>query len=514
MIKLLIVDDEFVVRQGIRHTINWDKLGVYIVGDTDNAVDAIKQANRMHPDIILCDIRLPGENGFTVINTLKETLPNAKFILISGYADQQYMLDAIRYGVCDYLLKPLNMTEIQNSVIKVCRQIHIREEEERLIIEQNKFLLDNLDTLRTHFINNLLKDEITPEQLKKNISSLNLSLEGPNYVMLLAKAKTDNISPLIQDFAFIFREYSPIVSSLQKYNNLVVTILNTNKQLDILELDFITKTFLANSENLNGIVAVSPLCNSPLDLKPYLNALIDLNERGFWYNKGHFCFLNNDTSYIYPKEKIYAIEHQLIKSIKEGKSEKIIKQSFDELLSIICDSRPTLSVFQEEMNNLFQAIYGIIGSENRETINICSSVLEVRKKFAKICNLPSVLLNKYGSGLSGKALQYIGLHFNEDISLEQVASELYISPSYLSRILKEKTNSGFQDWLHCFRINKAKELLSGSDYSISKIADLCGYNSYKLLSEHFRRITGLTSTEYRIKYSSQYENLNSENFID
>ena len=99
MIKLLIVDDEFVVRQGIRQAINWDEFGVYVVGDADNAKDAIKQANKLHPDIILCDIRLPGEDGFSIIHTLKETMPDVQFILISGYTDQEYMLNAIRYGV-------------------------------------------------------------------------------------------------------------------------------------------------------------------------------------------------------------------------------------------------------------------------------------------------------------------------------------------------------------------------------------------------------------------------------
>lgn len=505
MIKLFVVDDEFVVRQGIRQAITWDKFGINIVGDASNAKDAIKLANRLHPDIILCDIRMPGENGFHVINTLKETLPDVQFILISGYDDQEYMLNAIRYGVCDYLLKPLNMVEIQQAVLKVCRKIYSRKEEEQAILERNKFLLDNLDTLRSHFIGKLLHGNIVPEQLKQNISSLGLSLQGPSYMLLLAKGNTENIHELIQDFAFIFREYSPTISPLQKYNNLVAAILNISGPPVIQQFSFIAKTFLANSESLESIVAVSPLCSSISDLHSYLHALIDLIERGFWYPKGCFCSLDNEVLPTFPKESVQRMERQLIDSIRDGKSDKIIKQQFDELISIISESRPALSVFKEEMNYLFQAIHGVLGNENNDYMYNFSSVSEVRQQFSKLCNLPNVLQNKYRSGLVGKAMQYIGLHYCEDISLEQVAGELYISSTYLSRILKEKTNNCFLEWLHYFRIEKAKELLVGSDYSINKIADLCGYNSYKLLSEHFRMLTGLTATEYRAKNSELSE---------
>lgn len=501
MIKLLIVDDESIVRQGIRQAIAWEKFGVFVVGEADNAKDAIKQATRLHPDIILCDIKLPGDNGFIVINTLKETMPDIQFILISGYSDQEYMLNAIRYGVCDYLLKPLNMIEIRRAVLKVCRLIYNRKEEEQLILERNNFLIDNLDTLRTHFINKLLQEDITQEQLQKSISSFNLSLQGPYYMLLLAKGYAGNIYELIQDLAFTFRAYTPVVATLQKHNDLVVIILNLTELPALQQFDFISETFLANSECLDGIIAGSPLCHSPLELQGHLDALIDLIERRLWYPKGHFCFLNTEAFPPFPKELVQKIERRLIDSIKDGKSDKTIKQQFDELLSVISDSRPTLSLFQEEMRYLFQAVHGILGTENRDIIYNFSSVSEIQPQFARLCNFSSLSQNKYGNGLVGKALDYIGLHYYDDLSLEKVACELYISPSYLSRILKEKTNRGFQDWLHSFRIQKAKELLSASDDSIYKIADLCGYNSYKLLSEHFRKLTGLTATEYRSKYA-------------
>lgn len=501
MIKLLIADDELVVRQGLRQAIDWDKLGICIVGDADNAKDAIRQANQLHPDIILCDIRMPGEDGFSVIKAVRETMPDVQFILISGYDDQEYMLNAIRYGVCDYLLKPLDMVEIRKAVLKVCSQIHARKEKEKEMLEQNRFLIDNLDILRTHFINKLLHGSITSEQLKQNITSLSLSLQGPNYIILLAKSVNEKINELIQNLAFIFRQYTPTISSLQNYGNLVVVILNIVKKPDTQQFDFLSKTFITNLGCLDGIVAVSPLISSPMDFKLHLPGLIDLIERGFWYPKGSFRYTDVENFPAFPKDRVQEMECRLIDSIKNGSPDKELRQQFDELLFILSESRPKLSVFREEMGYLFQKIHGVLGIDNRDSIYNCSSVSEARQQFAELCNLPNISRNKYGGGLVGRILHYIGLHYQEDISLEKVACDMYISYTYLSRILKEKTNKSFIEWLHYFRVEKAKELLAETDYSINKIAEICGYNSYKVLSEHFRNLTGLTASEYRSKNS-------------
>lgn len=501
MIKLLIADDELVVRQGLRQAIDWGKLGIHIVGDADNAKDAIKQANQLHPDIILCDIRMPGGDGFSVIQAVQKTMPDVQFILISGYDDQEYMLNAIRYGVCDYLLKPLDMVAIRKAVLKVCSQIHARKEKEQTLMKQNKFLIENLDILRTHFINELLHTSVTSEQLQQNIASLGLSFHGPNYFVLLAKSIPEKTHELIQHMAFIFRQYTPTISFLQNHRNVVVVILNVTGKPDTQQFDFLSKTFLINLECLDGIVAVSPLTSSPLDFKTHLPGLIDLIERGFWYQKGELCYTEVETFHPFPKEKVQELESRLIDSIKEGKSAQIIRQQFDELIHIISEARPKQSVFRDEMSYLFQTIHGLMGMDNRDCICICSSVQEARQQFAELCKLPNVLYNRYGSGLVGKILRYIGQHYDEDLSLEKVACEMYISYTYLSRILKEKTNQSFLEWLHYFRIERAKELLCESDLNINKIAEICGYNSYKVLSENFRRLTGITATEYRAKNS-------------
>ena len=99
--------------------------------------------------------------------------------------------------------------------------------------------------------------------------------------------------------------------------------------------------------------------------------------------------------------------------------------------------------------------------------------------------------------ISEKALYYIRKRYKEDLMIEQIAAELFLSSSYLGRIIKESTGHGFGHWLNYYRIEKAKEMLKDPDCHIEQIAQNCGYNSYRIFSENFRKYTGMTATAWR-----------------
>ena len=112
MLKLMIVDDEFIVRQGMRKIIPWEELGISVVGEAENVQEAVDTAAKVFPDIIICDIRLPGGEGFTVIDKIKEFIPWIQVIMITAHSDKEYMLQAIHKGACDYLFKPAGLEDI------------------------------------------------------------------------------------------------------------------------------------------------------------------------------------------------------------------------------------------------------------------------------------------------------------------------------------------------------------------------------------------------------------------
>lgn len=135
MVKLLLVEDEEKIRNGIKSIINWEVLGVDIYGEASNGYEALKLVSCETPDIILTDIKMPIMDGLQLIEELKKEVPGVKSIIMSGYDDFDYIQRAIKLGASDYLLKPSGVQEIQDTVKKVKKQI--LEEREREIYLQN-----------------------------------------------------------------------------------------------------------------------------------------------------------------------------------------------------------------------------------------------------------------------------------------------------------------------------------------------------------------------------------------
>ncbi len=119
MLKALIVDDKLVTLQGLKKLIPWDELNAQVVGEAQNGEDALKLAMKLNPDIIISDIRMPVMDGLELCKQLHSVLPNAIKILLTAYSDFSYAQTAIKYGVTDYILKPINHQKIEQIINKI-----------------------------------------------------------------------------------------------------------------------------------------------------------------------------------------------------------------------------------------------------------------------------------------------------------------------------------------------------------------------------------------------------------
>ncbi len=118
MIRLMVVDDEAVIRQGLRQAVRWAEYGIQIVGEARSGAEALR-ARALRPDIVITDIRMSEGDGLSLVKRLPEILPGVRMVMLSGYSDAQYMIEAIKHGVRDYLLKPAGTAEILGSVLKL-----------------------------------------------------------------------------------------------------------------------------------------------------------------------------------------------------------------------------------------------------------------------------------------------------------------------------------------------------------------------------------------------------------
>lgn len=166
---MLIVDDEYLVRRGVRETIDWQAIDVEIVGEATNGKQGLEAALRLRPDVIFTDIRMPVMDGLEMIEKLKEADYDGAIIIYSGYQDFEYARKALEFGVVTYLLKPFNNQDLVNKVREALAELEEKRKRSKIIGQYER----NLPLLKEKLFQEMLKGPLT-EELAKELAALSL----------------------------------------------------------------------------------------------------------------------------------------------------------------------------------------------------------------------------------------------------------------------------------------------------------------------------------------------------
>ncbi|MFC5529100.1 response regulator [Cohnella yongneupensis] len=195
MIRILLVDDEPIIRKGIRVSIDWEALGMEIVGEAGNGADALRLAASLKPNIVMTDIRMPSMDGLTLADQLRQQLPDTKIVIVSGYEDFAYARKAISVGVNDYLLKPVgaeNLIEVLAGLKETILQAEASKSSRQ---SQEHVWNENYPTIKSSFINKLLKGGYASDvAILAKADSLRVNLTGPDYA--IAAIAIDDFGPM------------------------------------------------------------------------------------------------------------------------------------------------------------------------------------------------------------------------------------------------------------------------------------------------------------------------------
>lgn len=536
LFKLLIADDEQIVIEGIRDSIDWGRYGIEIVGTAKNGSEALKLAKDLKPDIIISDIKMPGLNGLELIEELRDFLPNVKVILISAYEEFDYAKQAIRLGVNSYLSKPVKKAEVINEVSKIKSQLEQKQYEEEITKELQQRFNENLPILREHFLNTLIRG-VGVNDLETKFQTYHVDLSPCNIGVMVCKmdhfhkinfeVDEARVQLLMLRIIDIFNETTlPKSKSItfQSYNQEIVTIFNAFEKdgLSVQEwikfAEKIKHRVLAEigSEVSIGIGRIYPEIKD-IGLS-YKEAVKALNYR-LVYGDNSVLYIENvedvETDAYNPLININELLENIQNILYTGKLEEVfdlvdsfrqrlqnaeripyyyIQQLYIQLLSIILRTATEIGIGTHliaENNDLYGTllkiesfseldgwIKGILG-------NVCEQI-----------NIKNKLKTKHSIQ---KAINYIREHCQEEISLTSVADYVRLNPNYFSRFFKEETGCSFVDYLKKLRIEKAKELLRTSNLKIYEICEALGYQSVQYFSTLFKNMVGVTPQEYREK---------------
>ncbi|MDR1106258.1 MAG: response regulator [Treponema sp.] len=496
MLKLLIVDDEVTIRRGLAMSINWEKYGVTIAGEARSGATALEKALALHPDIVISDIRMSNGDGLWFIRQMLEFLPRTKKIVLSGYSDKEYMMEAIKLDVNEYLLKPAGTEQILQAVLKQRDEILLERQRERQSTRMENIINENIDIIKAHFLRKLLEKGMTAQMIKQKVLSCSARLQGPLYALFLAFPRPGRDWEMIQIISSRLEKYSPELVTIRE-GGVIAAMLNVKENLPEEEiLSLVEQT--ASMEDPMFL----PCYGGAADLESMHGLYVSLSEmaaRSLWF-QGPCLTAQADLRFgEIQEEDLFAFERDIVQCVQTGNF-TAISRDIDDLLDLLKQVKPAYTVFQDIFFGIARSIQMFsdnidIYAKLSERFNEAYTPGDVKETFLSALNND---YSKYGYQIKN-TLNFMMENCAGDLSLTDTAAAMYISPGYLTRLLKNKTGRGFNEWLHIIRIDKAKKLLEKTGLKFYEIAEQAGYSSYKIFSEHFGRIAGCSARVYREK---------------
>jgi two-component system, response regulator YesN len=536
MLRLLIAEDELSFRQGIIQMIDWSFYDIEIVGAAMDGREAMSLMRERKPDVLLTDIRMPFINGLELIQTAQEEGLSFYSILLTGYSDFNYARDAVRYGASEYLLKPCLPEDILQAILTVKEKIDKEQREGSTLLQLNQNWTKNIPLLKNQILNQWLANPpLLLEDRRQIIEEMGISLKPLKIHIGLLRIDTPDRrkeSKLYKrDMALIRYAASNILTEtlLPLFHGFIEPIsygeellwlanipdheTDTSLKQKMEELQKNMETFLKISISI-AISSVKPSLDEVHSA--YAEAMEAMAGRFYKGKGGVFLFSEYNQrglahTSILENEEL----QQLEKEIKLNLENHNYEQALDHLehwLNYIRNTsqydktevnlRATIFIlelqkFSQERNhaafewkddliNWVEKVPSIETLEELATImqKIIQSIVEIDSRQKPLHRTVQA------------ALDWIIQKYNTSISLESVAKETYVSNTYLSSLFKQELGINFLDYLHQFRVEKAKELLK-QNYKIYTVAKQVGYQEERHFRTTFKKWTGLTPTQYQ-----------------
>lgn len=530
MITIFIVDDEPIIQTGIKTVINWGKLDMKVVGEARNGQEALAKILVQKPDIVMTDIRMPLMDGIELSYEIKKKLPKTHLVFLTGFNDFEYTKEAIKLGVADYLLKPINEHELLHVMILLKEKI-IRENNDRNSINRTKQLFSqNISSIRYKCLNKYFQGEIGEEFFEEQAKTMRIDLSGPNYLMLalsldkyyqMATKKDSDVKLLKFIVGNIASELLGKIakSTLLDGNDdklfiiLSITIDINEVVKTCKEIQFYIKKYYGCSVT----IGIGDVVEEISGIQRSFNQAKHAIEHKMTYGYNQIFIESNNVKEETQTVKIYLTpyeESELMEQLKLLKADGIhnnLEKLFEHYSHIENISRDKVEQF---CINIIVMVVKALEEQQISSLNALGEdyyFLNEIKKYETLKDLEYWVMGVFTKALDALnnkkgdkykkivvlAMEYVRENFEKPISVADIASEIYVTPNYFSKVFKDETGENFTSWLNKYRINQAKKIMtSEKNIRVYEIAIQTGFSDYKYFAYIFKKVAGYTPTSY------------------
>lgn len=527
MLKVMIADDEERICQLIEALIDCDALGMEIVGVAHNGLEACELVESLSPDILITDIRMPGYSGLELIEKVKESEENLEIIIISGYAHFAYAQTAIKFGVGDYLLKPINKEELTGTLHKLGERIRDRrrQAEDRQRIRQKSEA--DIRLFRMNLLNRLTEETAWEPSLEELREKYYLHVEPGVFQGFLIKVDSsgeisragldlilEKVQSLLENsFRSRCRE---LVAGIKGMG--CVGFLNYESERTE-EIRRIFRDCLNQLESEKGIFGpvmfTAALGNAAREAgglpASVAQAAVIIEDR-LLKGTGKLLERVPAASAIHEQNILERYVRQIVHAIEVMSAEEVegavlqMRQTILEVRDVkgfevreLIYSAARLFLSQVEVKNRAETL-----KEFEERCSLCGSMDELLARLTSLQREYVEEMRKRHEADTVRpirmAKQYIQNHYSEPITQEEVSGAVGLSAAYFSALFKKVEGEGFAKYLIGVRMEQAKILLRETSVPVSKICQQVGYNDLKHFTHTFEKATGVKPTVYRKMY--------------
>ena len=543
MVKVYLVEDEIIIRQSIKNSIEWEKEGFEFVGDASDGELAYPLIQKTKPDILITDIRMPFMDGLELSRMVKAELPDIKIVILSGYDDFEYAKQAIKIGVAEYLLKPVSSAVLLEHLSEIAEKV--RDEREDLALKKVYYqeMQENEELIKMKFLGELISGKLSLADAMEKGKRFHMNLSGPFYRIILFKfiqedrAKAGQSEDLARAYAAVGNYVDGLKDAFRFQRGVEGwAFLLTSVEED---MEAQTERFI---EGLKEVIA-------PFEALTWFGGIgseaARLRELRYSFREADKAFAGR---FVQEPNQIISVEQLNYEQLDNEFDANIFGEinQFDQIITRFLSSGSL-----EEVESFVGALFTEISEDHFRSLmirqyiimNIYATVLTFCKKLRKDAGAEGESYGQWEGIRENEEIlkqavttaesiddikDYIGTlldhaielrntvsgrrysdiiqtakkrieqdYMSEDISLNSVAAEVCMSPSYFSSVFSKEMGKTFIEYLTEVRMEKAKQYLACSSMKTSEISYEVGYKDPHYFSYIFKKTQGCTPKEYR-----------------
>lgn len=533
--KVFLVEDEYIVREGIKNNIDWEKNGYDFCGEASDGELAFPMISEKRPDIVITDIRMPFMDGIELSRMIKEEYPEIKIIILSGHEEFEYAKAAIQIGVEEYLLKPINGDELLQVVNRVAQKIK-EENESRETLQEGEGD-ENFEYAKRQLLSSLIDDNASLSDAMEQGKKIHLNLMAQCYNIMMLKLQRKNKE---QGFSQrILELYKTMEDTLKEQDGQsimfdrapegkVILFMGSGEEEIRRNMDVFARQFREILPEYEDVTYFGSVGVPVMRLRE-LGESYEAASHGFSYrfltepnqivdNHTVFDQARNEKKFSCSigSVDIQNLDKQKIESFLKGGEMDEIHFFVEEYMKNTGDAGKNSMIFRQYivMDMFFAASHFLTQiTDGREQLgepfespeqmqkivsDLEATVVYIKELFTKVMQVRDAQTTEHNSDVVENAKKYISDNYHdEELTLNTVAHEVNVSPNHLSAMFSQKTGQTFVKYLTDVRMHRAKELLKCTSKRSNEICEEVGYRDPHYFSHLFKKNVGCSPMQYR-----------------